>query len=218
MTIPINSDTVIVFDLDDTLYNELDYLKSAFYSIAQNLDPENHLSLYSCVFSIYRDKKDAFEYLSSNYNVSKDYLISLYRNHIPNIKPFDHVINTIHDIKKSEGNIGIITDGRKTTQLNKIKSLGIFNLIDKIVISEEIGTEKPSIQNYKAIENYFNKKEYYYIADNLKKDFITPKAIGWKTIGLIDNGLNIHIKNHEYFNDEHKPHHFIKTFKDFKLK
>ena len=33
---------------------------------------------------------------------------------------------------------------------------------------------------------------YFYIGDNPQKDFITPNELGWTTIGLMDNGQNIH--------------------------
>ena len=39
------------------------------------------------------------------------------------------------------------------------------------------------------------KYKYYYIGDNTKKDFIAPNKLGWETICLRDNGLNIHQQN-----------------------
>jgi len=217
MTISVNKNTVIVFDLDDTLYNEVDFLKSAFQDIAYNLDKKNHLSLCAYMFSMHRDRKDVFQYIISKYNISKETLIQEYRDHIPKIKPFKHAVNLLKNIKENNGKTAIITDGRKTTQLNKIKSLGISDLSDKIIISEEIGSEKPSIENYKAIENHFNAKSYTYIADNLKKDFITPNLMGWNTIGLVDNGLNIHFTNYQYFTEKQKPKFFISGFKELKV-
>ena len=36
------------------------------------------------------------------------------------------------------------------------------------------------------------KKCYTYIGDNIIKDFISPNALGWRTICLKDDGRNIH--------------------------
>ncbi|UOB17070.1 HAD family hydrolase [Abyssalbus ytuae] len=214
MNIKVNDKTVIAFDLDDTLYNEIDYLKSAFHFIAEKLEKHTPLQLYSYMFSLYRSNKDVFGHLSSVYNITKEELLSDYRNHTPSIKPFDNVIDLLKKIRTHKGKTAIITDGRKTTQTNKIKSLGIYPLIDKIVISEDIGSEKPAAQNYQAIEKHFNAEKYIYIADNLKKDFITPKARGWNTIGLVDNGLNIHTDTHHFFAEKFKPEHFISRFSE----
>ena len=39
----------------------------------------------------------------------------------------------------------------------------------------------------------FPNYEYYYIGDNIKKDFIAPNKLNWNTIGIKDtNSENIH--------------------------
>lgn len=217
MDITINTNTVVVFDLDDTLYNELDYLKSAYQQIAKHLDSKRWKSLYALMFSLYRNENNVFEMLSNKFNVDKKILLELYRNHTPNIFLFDGVINQISSIKSKSGKIGIITDGRSNSQMTKIKALGLIDVVDKVVISEEIGTEKPDLNNFKIIENAFPNSEYWYIADNLKKDFLAPNKLGWKTIGLIDNGMNIHYESYKYFNKVHEPQSFILSIKDLNI-
>ena len=220
MDIKVDQNTVVVFDLDDTLYNELDFLKSAYIAIAQYLEPKEWITLYVSMFSMYRSNINVFDYLALDYGKDAKTLIDMYRNHSPDIELFEGVIDVIKAIKQKEGHIGIITDGRSGTQRSKIKSLNITDLIDKIVISDDIGSEKPAEENFLAIEAAFkfNEAEFYYIADNLKKDFITPNARAWKTIGLIDNGKNIHHASHQYMSPSHKPQAFIFSFKDIKIK
>ena len=70
--------------------------------------------------------------------------------------------------------------------------MNIKNIFDYISISEEIKAIKPSLRGFQLIEDKFNAKHYYYIGDNLYKDFKAPKKLKWKTIFLIDNGKNIH--------------------------
>ena len=52
----------IVFDLDDTLIPEVDYLKSAFQEIASYIDPENK-NLYNFLYSEMRTAADMREFL-----------------------------------------------------------------------------------------------------------------------------------------------------------
>jgi putative hydrolase of the HAD superfamily len=217
MDIEVNKNTIVVFDLDDTLYNELDYLKSAYKSIAQYLEPVDWIALYTLMFSSYRCNINVFEHLASEYKIDATTLINMYRNHKPDIVLFEGVLEVFKAIKIKNGSIGILTDGRSNTQRSKLSSLNILNLVDKIIISDEIGSEKPSMENYKAIEDNFIGFQYYYIADNLKKDFITPNNLGWKTVGLIDNGKNIHFKSHNYMNKEHQPHAFIFSFNEINV-
>ncbi len=218
MDIQVDSKTAIVFDLDDTLYNEIDFLKSAYIELSKKLAPDSWQQLFSNLFSRYRNKENVFEYVSETYGVSKSELIDSYRNHLPNIKPFDGVIDVMNGIKEKEGKIGIITDGRSTTQRNKIKALGISGYIDFIVISEEIDSEKPNEKNYRLIENELDCTINYYIADNIKKDFVAPKKRGWKTVGLIDNGLNIHSNAYKYEDEAHLPHDFISSIGEITIK
>ena len=80
-------------------------------------------------------------------------------------------------------------------QRNKIKALGLESYFEEIIISEEFGSEKPNINNYKYFQNVFLNKNYTYIADNISKDFISANTLNWKTICLLDNGKNIHKQN-----------------------
>jgi len=217
MDIKVDKNTVIVFDLDDTLYNEIDYLKSAYIAISKELEPKKWKQLFTQLFALYRNKNDVFEYICNTYAIEKDDLIQRYRNHVPHIKPFLGVVNTLKEIKNKNGKLAIITDGRTVTQKNKLKSLGLVQYLDYIVISEEIGTEKPNELNYRAIENHFQLNSYYYFADNFKKDFITPKKLGWRTVALIDNGLNIHSNAHLNTNDEYLPDSYLSSFSKLKI-
>ncbi|MEG3658565.1 HAD family hydrolase [Arenibacter palladensis] len=217
MDIKIDHKTVIVFDLDDTLYNEIEYLKSAYLEIAQKLDKENYLPLYAHMFSLFRNNKNVFDFLSEQFKVSKSQLLTDYRAHKPKIKLFDGALSILKNIKKYNGKIGLITDGRTTTQTNKIHALGLSPLLDQIVISEEIGSEKPHPNNFKVFESRYGKASYYYIADNIKKDFLTPNALGWRSIGLIDNGLNMHSDRYLYLDKEYQPQNMIISLSDLNI-
>jgi putative hydrolase of the HAD superfamily len=215
MILKVNKQTTVVFDLDDTLYNELDYLKSSYQEIATYLDPENKSYLYALMFSKYRKQENVFQYLTQNYNISKNELIEKYRNHLPNITLFEHAEMLMQDIKEKEGKIAIITDGRSKTQRNKIKKLGIEEYIDLIIISEEIGSEKPSLKNFQMVETVLKTQNNIYIADNITKDFIAPNLLGWNSICLIDNGKNIHVNAEiNYTNQNECPKYFIHNFNE----
>ena len=217
MDIKVNKDTVIVFDLDDTLYNEIEYLKSAYRSIAADIDKANRNLLYRDMLALYRQGDNVFQYLSETYNIELKGLIETYRNHSPEIHLFEGVSEIFQNIKSKGGHLAIITDGRIKTQMAKIEALDIKDLFSEIVISEALGTEKPSQRNYKTIEASIPAKSYYYIADNIKKDFVSPNVMGWKTIGLIDNGLNIHYQVSENVSKEHMPHYLIESYREINI-
>ena len=217
MDMKVDARTVIVFDLDDTLYNEMEYLRSAYSEIAKSVNPDNWQQLFARMYSLFRSKADVFEFVSSTYQVEKSELLHTYRTHIPRIHLFNGVLETMDQIKAKKGKIGIITDGRKTTQRAKLKALAILDRIDKIVISEEVGSEKPDERNYRIIEEAFTDCTYLYMADNLRKDFIAPNKLGWQTVGLVDNGLNMHFDGHNYFDKAHRPQEFVTSFEEINI-
>lgn len=218
MDIQVNNQTVICFDLDDTLYNELDYLKSAYWEIANLLEPEGTHELYALMLSLYRAKQNVFEFLTGNYQISKEELLSKYRYHEPDIELMPGAYGLLLQIKDAGGTISILTDGRSQTQRNKVKALGIYDLIDQLLISEEIGTEKPNEANYLAVEVEFPGGMYTYIADNFKKDFIVPNARGWHSIGLLDNGKNIHNSAYDYLKYEaNKPRTYCRSLAEIRI-
>lgn len=203
------STTTIVFDLDDTLVKEIDFLKSAFFEIANSIEAEVS-SLYHQMLVWYFDNENVFQKLVQLYpDLSMDLLKSKYRHHQPNFEKYSYVKDFLSELKQNRYRIGLITDGFSITQRNKISSLGIGGLFDLIVISEEFGSEKPNEENYKVFHQ-FNSDTYYYVGDNLKKDFVTPNKLGWVTICLLDDGNNIHSQNFD-IEEFYLPRHRIKV-------
>ncbi len=182
----------IIFDLDDTLYKEIDFLKSAFRQIA---DVIGITGVYDFMLKCYRDGENAFKMVIQRYNLSYtvDQLLDIYRNHKPDITLDPSIVATLDELKSRGWTMGLMTDGRSVTQRNKIDALGLSEWIEPncILISEEFGYGKPDEHCYQYfIERYPNAK-FCYVGDNLNKDFVTANKLGWQTIGLLDDGRNV---------------------------
>lgn len=186
-----------IFDLDDTLVYEIDYLKSAFKEIAISLADKD---LLVQMLGWYDDGLDVFQMISDKYNTPKKELLQKYRSHYPTLHLNQGVTDIFNEIKNRGHFLGLITDGRSLTQRNKLKALDIENFFDKIIISEEIGSTKPDKKNYEVFIAE-GVGTYFYIGDNVKKDFIVPNLLGWKSICLLDKGENIHKQNFELSTD-----------------
>lgn len=207
---------VVVFDLDDTLYKEVAFVESGFKAVACHI---GNISFADELISWWTDGKNALESLINKYSLkfSIDKLLSVYRNHSPAIK-LDTSTPQILDSLMANGKIlGLITDGRSFTQWNKIHALGLSKWIsaENIIISEEFGSSKPDVRNYQIFMSKYPDRTYTYIGDNIAKDFLAPKALGWQTICLKDNGQNIHSQDYN-MNEEYLPDITIKNISEIK--
>jgi putative hydrolase of the HAD superfamily len=219
MILKADSNSYFVFDLDDTLYFEIDFLKSAFKSISLELEADNHGQLLQKMLEIYNSGGNTFDFLVENYscrNITTENLLSLYRNHYPEISLRGGVLEMFIKIKNNNGRIGIITDGRSISQRNKIKALGIERYIDKILISEEFGFEKPDSSVFESFMSKAINEEIYYFGDNIRKDFISPKKLFWCCIGVLGEKSLLKFKLSD-FSEEYLPHFFINDFTEIEI-
>lgn len=211
---------VVVFDLDDTLYKEVYFLQSAFREIAEYYQEKFGIyGLWEKMMRHYKDGKDVFQEIIESYQrgMTKDFLLSIYRNHFPTIF-LEQEIKQVLDVlwTDSKCHICIITDGRSITQRNKIKALGLYQYQREkrdFMVSEEHGHLKPDPYAFEMIESYYPCGDYFYIADNPKKDFYAPNQLGWKTICLLDNGKNIHKQDFNIL-DSFQPRYKIRNMNE----
>lgn len=220
MILNLKPNSFFIFDLDDTLYPEMNYLKSAYKFIAEELLFVTGDNIYNEMLRRHKLKENVFEWIVSHYSykqkdLSVSFLLKLYREHKPQIKLNEETKQFLETLKEKNILAGLITDGRSITQRNKIKSLGLSDYFEDIIISEEFGSEKPDEKNYLYFENKYAAKNFYFVGDNTSKDFIVPFKLGWVTICLKNNGMNIHEQN---FTKGIFPSLIINSFKDLNLK
>ncbi len=175
---------VIVFDLDDTLYNEIDFVKSGFTEIASYLGDEKYFNFLWKDFLKNGSGKNIDNLLSAfKLNEKKDKLIEIYRFHRPKIKLNNDAKTILDFLKKRKISTALLTDGHYITQKNKFMVLGLDRFINFTVFTDCYQTKKPDIKPYQIIMSHFPKeRNFWYIADNPQKDFIAPLKLGWKVI------------------------------------
>ena len=197
--------TVVVFDIDDTLYQEIDYVLSAYTAIDSYLSPKYLLPVGYCfdiLKNAFETKVNPFDTLSETLSAEKEIkniniseLVSIYRFHIPDLTLSVSAKTTLNQLQQRGLKLGIITDGRSQTQRNKLKVLGLEKYFapQNIIVSEEIGYDKTSSEPFRHFVNrYPNSSGFVYVGDNPAKDFYHPNLMGWQTVMLLDKGNNIH--------------------------
>jgi putative hydrolase of the HAD superfamily len=191
--------TTVIFDLDDTLYDEIEYCKSGFTAVAEflanrfdNLLPEQIFNIFWKQFTT-GNRTKTFNAALDELKISCEEqlileMVELYRNHRPDIELPQDSREVLTRLSKKY-TLGLLTDGFLPAQKLKIRALGIEKYFKSLIYTEELGRDcwKPSPAGFiKILDNLNAKPENtVYIADNEKKDFIAPNALGILTVQLI---------------------------------
>lgn len=188
----------VVFDLDDTLYPEMDYVKSGFAAVAQFAKSEFGLeNAERRLIDLFAESSNkVIDRFASECGLNGNdaaQMVEAYRNHKPNIVLLKETKETLLRLRENGYKLGIITDGRPMGQRNKIRALGLESMVDKIIITDELGGvefRKPNPKAFELMCAEFGTKpeEMLYVGDNPQKDFAIGKS-GVKTIKLLNGGL-----------------------------
>lgn len=183
----------VIFDLDDTLYPERDYVRSGFRAVAEYLKEPAAVDEFWEYFLAGKPAID--EYVSSHdcYEL-KDEMLAAYRSHKPRIGLANEVLDTLRELRSKGLKLGIITDGRSEGQRAKLDALSLWDLVDDVIITDELGGvqfRKPCDIAYRIIQRRWEIpfENLVYVGDNTAKDFAAPRQLGMLAIHYIGNGL-----------------------------
>jgi len=185
----------VVFDLDDTLYLERDYVWSGFSKLSPWAKATLGISdfhLKAWALFVQGVRGHIFDQVLVAAGVSPDQgtvraMVDMYREHVPDIHLTVDAANCLREIR-GQAHMALISDGPEQSQKNKVKALGIEEKFEKIVLTASLGSEysKPHIKSFLDVQRHFSKgvEEYMYVADNPTKDFVGPRSLGWKTMRI----------------------------------
>lgn len=202
----------IIFDLDDTLISEKEYIKSGFKEIAKYIKRRYNLNENDTFDKLIKlsntDSRNVFNRMLEQEKIlytelEIKELISIYRKHKPNIKFYDDVLPTIEKMKKLGIKVGIITDGYKETQKLKLEALDAYSIFDEIIITDDLGREywKPNPKAFEIMSKNLNIEfnDMIYIGDNPEKDFYIGNIYPITTVRIIrEDGV---YRNNNYLDD-----------------
>jgi putative hydrolase of the HAD superfamily len=179
----------VVFDMDDTLYLERDYVRTGFQAVAASLENEQAFDFLWGHF-LKGTRGNTFDLLASELGPSIDVssLVETYRSHRPVIDLLPEYRPLVAELQELGLPVGLITDGHATPQRNKAEALGLPGLLKDLVLTGEWGAEysKPHHRAYRHYADLWGiaPESLVYIGDNPKKDFVAPNELGWRSIRL----------------------------------
>jgi putative hydrolase of the HAD superfamily len=186
----------IIFDLDDTLYPEREYVMSGFRAAAGQVAAELALSAEGC----FEDLRGLFEsgirtrtfdtWLAQRHlpaSLAAE-MIRAYREHPPAISLHGDVEPFLGECVDRGARLAIVTDGYLGVQQRKIEALNLAARISQIVYSDAFGRDawKPSPIPYQAALRALDlpAEACIYVGDNPEKDFRGARAAGLRSVRI----------------------------------
>jgi putative hydrolase of the HAD superfamily len=184
----------IVFDIDDTLYLERDYVQSGFAAVGAWLEARQVASGFAALAwerfqqgqrgNVFDETLRAVGLATDSGTICE--MISVYRSHNPSIALLADARYLLEELKEREVGIACISDGPYESQLAKSAALGLAQWCHPIVLTESLGPghSKPHELAYQLVEETVRVQgsQCVYVADNPTKDFIAARKRGWRTV------------------------------------
>lgn len=184
---------VVVFDLDDTLYLERDFVRSGFEAVDRWLTARfGARDFFERAWQLFvaGRRGDVFDQVLPRLGLEAEpqlirQLVAVYRDHQPALR-LEPAAEDLLASLSDRCPLAILTDGYHATQRRKVVALRLEERCRPIVCTDAWGRAhwKPDPKGFVHIQNALGlpPERCTYIGDNPHKDFRAPKALGWRTI------------------------------------
>ena len=190
----------VIFDLDDTLISEDEYIRSGYKAVARFL-----MDMYGWdermtarqLYDLYlEDPKMVFNRLLEAHDIRYKEneileLVEVYREHTPEVHFFPDVRPTMSALKNRGIKLGLLSDGYAVTQRKKLTVLNVNGkkMFDKILITDELGRDywKPDPRPFIMMKEAFlaDWGDMVYVGDNPEKDFFIGRDFPIVTVRIM---------------------------------
>lgn len=185
---------VLIFDLDDTLYDEISYVESGLHAVAnfgeKKFGWDSKKSFTFMKSHLIQHGRGAIfdEWLRMHGRHSSTFValcVKVYRHHSPKISLFPSALKILEKYHEKLP-IYLVTDGHKIVQKNKIEALNIKPFLKRAFITHCFGVKKskPSLHCFEIIRRTESCQwsDMIYVGDNPAKDFVSLNGMGAKTV------------------------------------
>lgn len=181
----------VVVDVDDTLYLERDYVRSGFAHVDRWLiDNHGVVGVGELAWRLFESGvrrttlSDALEGVGAS-PALLGAIVEQYRQHMPAIEMAPDAVRFVRSMIGVLP-VSVVTDGPSISQRTKCEALGLFELCESVILTDDMGTSKPDPAVFLAATSDWDLEPagLVYIADNPEKDFQGPASLGWQCVRI----------------------------------
>lgn len=198
----------IGFDLDNTLYDELQYYENSLPELYDKFFKRNSISfdsLSEVYFSILQKQGKHYGFLFNDilkeFNIfsqnNLEEILYLFKNISCELTLYDCVAEILNSLKQSH-TLVLMTGGMKEVQMNKIALLDIKKCFNHVIYSSTLSQNKPHITAFEYMVNCMGTEVFHscYVGDNPFTDFEGANKLGIYTFQV--HNIDFHLTDYQY--------------------
>lgn len=195
---------IVAFDLDDTLYDESQFVMSGLDAVAKAASEQLGLEICearSVLEHSWRTQprgqaiEDLLRHFDCHTRTRVRQLIDVYRSHVPAIRCPDVTWRVLDELACHP--LYLVTDGHKLVQASKIRALGLADRFRHCLITNRYGLrfQKPSPFAFERIleRERCTARDVVYVGDDPSRDFLGIRPLGFRTI-RVRTGRYAHVQ------------------------
>ena len=181
----------VIFDLDDTLYSQKEYMRSGLRAVSEHLPQVRNCYNRMCA-ALEKGQMPVETVLREEHLDTPETLrecLDLFIEHEPKISLYPGVEELLRKLHRQKKYLAVITDGKPSMQHKKIQALGLPSLVDEILITDELAGNgnthnfrKPNDLAYLIMRRRLGValRNTAYVGVDPERDFVAPGKLGMK--------------------------------------
>lgn len=182
---------ILIFDLDDTLYDELTFVRSGFRAVSEwgrtRFGDDPRRTFAQLVRTLEEEGRGLVfdRWIAGRGSVRE--AVRVYRHHSPGIEIWPTARRALNRLANHP--LYLVTDGHKIVQSKKVEALGIASRFRHAFLTHRYGlsSAKPSVRCFDLIRRRERCEwtDLVYVGDNPVKDFVNLNPLGVCTVRVL---------------------------------
>ncbi|MBQ5376524.1 MAG: HAD hydrolase-like protein, partial [Lachnospiraceae bacterium] len=135
--------TTYIFDMDDTMYEEMQYVRAAMEHVAEYVEREHGIEkerIYLFCMDLMEEQGRGaiFDMMIEEFHLkeSVEKLVEVYRDTRPSLTLYGDAEALLKEVERQGMKTGLITDGNAKVQKAKVEGLNLMNRIQSVVLTD----------------------------------------------------------------------------------
>jgi putative hydrolase of the HAD superfamily len=151
----------LIFDLDDTLYPERQFIRSGFHAVASEIERRHGVPTRAGLATLFRAlrhgrRSQALQELAQEHHLPEAIvaeMVAIIRAHEPSLRLPAATTDVLIAARKRGWRLGVLTNGPPDVQARKAAALRLDSLVDAVVFAHDCGTRvgKPAREPFHTI-------------------------------------------------------------------